>query len=217
MTNTTTRIALLAGAVVMAAALGGCATTPSPAGSAAETNPPVISSASPSPSGSPSDEATLDLNDPASWIVTESSIGPVQLGEPFSQAREAAPTWTVDDNCSWAAFWSAPDHSMTAYFVRDSAKQDGEITTIDVAALVPLEPSDGPRTADGLGLGSTRAEVQEAYPDAEEQTSTIGEAPMLRVDGAGDGSLFFTFAQGDDAVRAITLTLLDEPPYEVCG
>ena len=141
----------------------------------------------------------------------------MQLGESFSQAREAAPTWTVEDTCSWAAFWNASDHSLTAYFVHDSAEQDGEITTIDVAALVPLQPSDGPRTADGLGFGSTRDEVEAAYPDAEEQTSTIGEATMLRVDGAGEGSLFFTFAQDDDVVRGITLTLLDEPPYEVCG
>jgi len=217
MTSTTTRNILLLGAVVMTAALGGCAATSAPAGSATPTDPPVTSSASPSPSTSPSDEPTLDLNDPASWIVTENSIGPVQLGEPFSQAREAVPTWTVDETCSWAAFWNAPDHSLTAYFVHDSAEQDGEVTTIDVAALVPLAPSDGPRTSDVLGFGSTRAEVLAAHPDAEEQTSTIGEAEMLRVDGAGEGSLFFTFAEDRDAVSAITLTLLDEPPYEVCG
>lgn len=217
MTSTTTRNIMLLGAMVMTVALGGCAATPAPAGSATPTAPPVTSSASPSPSASPSDEPTLDLNDPASWIVTRSSIGPVQLGDQFSQARKAVPTWTVDETCSWTAFWNAPDHSQTAYFVHDSAEQDGEIDTIDVAALVPLEPADGPRTPEGLGFGSTRAEVLAAYPDAEEQTSTIDEAKMLRVDGAGDGSLFFTFAQGGDAVRAITLTVLDEPPYEVCG
>jgi len=216
MTSTTTRSILLVGAVVMTAALGGCAATPSAGGTAAETDPPVTSSASQSPSGSPSDESTVDLNDPSYWIITESSIGPVRLGEPFSQAREAAPTWTVDDTCSWAAFWNAPNQSLTAYFMRDSAEHDGEVTTIDVAALMPSEPSDGPRTSDGLGFGSTRAEVQAAYPDAQEQASTTGEQTMLRVDGAGEGSLFFTFEEGDDLVRAITLTLLDEPPYELC-
>lgn len=213
----TTRNILLLGAVVITAALGGCATSPSPAGTAATTDPPVTSSASPSPSISASDEPALDLDDPASWTVSETAVGPVQLGAPFSQAREKLPTWTVDEVCSWTAFWSAPDHSLTAFFAHDSMQQDGAVNTIDVAALVPTEPSAGPRTQEGIGLGSTRAEVQEAYPDAEEQTSTIGEATMLRVDGAGEGSLFFTLAEGDDSVRAITLTLLDEPPYEVCG
>jgi hypothetical protein len=74
----------------------------------------------------------------------------VQLGESFSQAREAAPTWTVDDS-SWAAFWNAPDRSLSAYFVHHGAEQDTVVDAIDVAALVPLEPYDGPRTADGLG------------------------------------------------------------------
>lgn len=211
------RVALLAGAMLMAAVLSSCASAPEPSGSASSTGAPPTSS-DPSPSPSASTPETADPDDPATWIVTEDSIGPVHLGDTFSEARDAVRSWTVDDACSWTAFWNAPDNSLTAYFSHDNAEQDGTVDTIDVAALVALKPSDGPRTSDGIGMGSTRDEVRAAYPDAEEQTPTIGDATMLRVgDGGSEGSLFFTFAEGSDTVSAITVTSRDEPPYEVCG
>lgn len=205
-------LVVMLGATLMAVTLAGCATamTPmddSPGPSSAPPTPVQTPTASETPTTTP------DADDLSTWVVSETGMGPIELDVEFEEARAEVPAWTVDDACSWTAFWNAPDGTLTAYLAEDSEARDG-VTTIDVAALTDgVAPSDAPRTAEGIGVGSTRAEVQEAYPDAIEQTATIGGATLLRV----QDTIFFTFPEGSDAVSAVTVTSRDEPPYEVCG
>ncbi|REJ06659.1 hypothetical protein DY023_06070 [Microbacterium bovistercoris] len=152
------------------------------------------------------------------WTITEQGMGPVQLDELFADAVAGVPTWTVEENCSWVAFWNDQETGVTAYFARDSETSDGTVTTIDVESTTDtVQPHDGPRTVDGLGLGSTRDEVLAAHPDAAEQKPTIGDGALLRVGPQGEGAIFFAFRSGEDTVSAVTVTSRDEPPYEVCG
>ncbi|MFC4139034.1 MULTISPECIES: hypothetical protein [unclassified Microbacterium] len=206
------------GAMTLAVILAGCG-TPTPTSSTA---PPPTSVQSPTPTPIETEHTNpeADPADPTTWTITAEGMGPVQLDELFADAVAGVPTWTVDENCTWAAFWNDQETGVTAYFARDSEVSDGNVTTIDVASTTDtVQPQDGPRTADGLGVGSTRDDVLAAHPDAVEQKPTIGDGALLRVGpaGEGQGAIFFSFRAGEDTVSAVTVTAREEPPYEVCG
>lgn len=206
----TLRIAAVLSAVLFTTTLAGCELS---AWSPTESPAPPTSTATPTPIETQKVDAEPDPEDMTTWVVSAEGMGPVQLGQPFADAVAAVPSWTVDENCSWAAFWNASDQSQSAYFARQSDDDDGVVTTIDVAALVDtVAPEDGPRTAEGIGLGSTWDQVMAAYPDAAEQQPTIGDETLLRT-----GEVFFAFPDPDAGVSVITVTSLDEPPYEVCA
>lgn len=208
------RSAALVSVGLMAVMLAGCATGSAPSGG---TQTPSHTSAPPDESPSPTGSAapTTDAASPADWTVSDTGMGPIELGAAFEEARADVPGWTVEDACSWTAFWNDPEGAVTAYFAEDSEAPDG-VTTIDVAALTEtVAPGDAPRTAEGIGLGSTTAQVRAAYPDAVEQAATVGDVTLLRV--GEQGTIFFTFQAGSDIVSAVTVTSRDEPPYEVCG
>ncbi|UJP11336.1 hypothetical protein L2X99_07395 [Microbacterium sp. KUDC0406] len=209
------RAAAVLGVTVLAVALAGCGTPASPPTSTS--SPTSIQSDAPTPHETRTTNPDADPDDPRTWTITEQGMGPVQLDELFADAVAGVPTWTVDENCSWTAFWNDPEKSVSAYFSRESDLTDGAVTTIDVSTSETAQPGDGPRTADGLGLGSSREEVLVAHPDAVEQKPTIGDGSMLRVGPDGIGSIFFSFRADEDAVSAVTVTSRDEPPYEVCG
>lgn len=210
------RATALVGAVLLAVTLPGCRTPSSPPTSSSAP-PTSVVSPTPTPIETQKPDPDADPDDLRTWTVTEQGMGPVQLDELFADAAAGVPTWTVDENCSWTAFWNDPEKGITAYFSRDSEITDGVVTTIDVEASDAARPQDGPRTAEGLGLGSTREEVLTAHPDAAEQKPTIGDGTLLRVGAQGQGAIFFSFRAGQDTVSAITVTSRDEPPYEVCG
>lgn len=211
MNRTTVRSTMTAaGALLTAIMMTGCATAQPPATQSSPPQPAATSSTSPSSS---SPEPMADAADPSTWTVSDTGVGPIALGADFDEALAAVPDWAVTEGCDWTASWNAPEKAVTGYFAEDSEARDG-VTTIDVAALTDtVEPSDAPRTAEGVGVGSTRDDVEQAYPDAVEQTATIGGASLLRV----QGTIFFTFQPGSETVDAITVTSLDEPPYEACA
>ncbi|MDR2997007.1 MAG: hypothetical protein LBU78_02690 [Microbacterium sp.] len=215
-TMTGKRAATMLGAAVLAITLAGC-------GSGSWTNPTTptpTSTGAPTPTPIETQHTDADPADVRTWTITAQGMGPVQLDELFADAVAGVPTWTVDQNCTWAAFTNDQTTGVTAYFARNSEVSDGNVTTIDVESTGDtVKPADGPRTADGLGLGSTRDEVLAAHPDAAEQKQTIGDGALLRVGpaGPGQGAIFFSFRAGESTVSAVTVTLRDEPPYEVCG
>lgn len=212
-----TRLTTALGIAVLAAALTGCGGGTSPQ-STSEPDPPTTpvtpTPQTPVPETSPPE--TANPSDLSTWIVTETSMGPIELDADFDAALELVPEWTTDENCSWTAFWNDPDAGLTAYFAHDSETEGGPITTIDVSAPDATDPAAGPHTDQGVGLGSSMDEVTAAYPDAEEKAATIGGATLLRV-GDRDTAMYFTFAEGQQTVSSITVTAAEEPPYEVCG
>ncbi|MFE6734001.1 hypothetical protein [Microbacterium sp. NPDC057650] len=210
------RTAAMLGALALAVALAGCGTV-SPTSTTA---PPPTSVASPTPSPIETQHTDADPADVRTWTITEQGMGPVQLDELFADAVAGVPNWTVDQNCTWAAFRNDQATGVTVYFARSSDISDGNVTTIETESSTDtVKPADGPRTADGLGLGSSRDEVLAAHPDAAVQKPTVGDGALLRVGpaGPGQGAIFFSFRAGEDTVSAVTVTSRDEPPYEVCG
>lgn len=207
---------LVLGAVLIAS-LAGCSTTPgapAPATESSTTSMPStpVDPSSPTPTDPPVSAEDQDPADPTTWVIDSGTVGPITLGADYLATAEGlGEGW--DETCEGLTAWGNPD--LNVYFVSGS---DGTIETITVEGLIG-DPSAGPRTPDGVGLGSTRDEVRAAYPTAEEVAPTIGDGFYLRDSdgGATDGARFFEFTAGNDRVSSITLTTRDEPPYEPCA
>jgi len=200
--------------VVGALVLSGCATAAPGPESTASDPAPMPTSEQPSPS--PTSEAGVDPADPSSWIVSGDGIGPVQLGEDFDATLAELPdSWMNDDNCSWMAWWNSEDQSYLVNFLREAESDDASIVLASASAADPVEAGVGPRTEDGLGIGSTRDEVLAQHPDASEGEAPIGDGTWLSV-SSGESTVFFEF-YGGDQVNAVTVTTLDQPPYESCS
>lgn len=204
--------------VASALALTGCATDAGPSGPSgtATTSPPTASS---TPTSTPSPtQAAADPADVTTWTVSAQGIGPARLGEAFSDVTAALPAWTVVPGCSWTAALSSVDQQVSAYFARNSDDAEGDVTTVTFEALADsVTPADGPRTAEGIGLGSTRDEVMAAYPAAVSQKPTIADGELLRVRTQGSAAMYFEIREGATTVSAVTVTVRPEPPYEVCA
>lgn len=170
---------------------------------------PVPETTTPAPSADPDELST--------WTVTLRGMGPLEIDSSFETAKATLPDWAPDEQCPWVGFWSDQDAGVSAYFAREADDDDGDVETIAVQALDAVQPSDGPRTAEGIGLGSTRSDVTVAYPDATEQPATIGDSTYVKIMSDDDADVFLTFREGADVVSEITVTSEDEPPYEVCG
>jgi len=187
---------LLVGAVVVAAALaGGCSDGLSgsswthgspgapgaPAGSApADTSPPPASDL-------PSQSAEPPATTPASqdWVISTSGIGPYQVGDPFQPTPgcgiNGLKSVTGDPHGAVLLY----DH----FWEQRGAGSGPLITRLQLSAVAGQKPLPA-RTAEGIGLGSTRAEVMAAYPQAIVLKN-------MDVDGLavyfGEVSIIFTF------------------------
>lgn len=208
-----TRSAPVAAAALGVLLLSGCMTAaPEPTTPAPAPPPPDETTAEPSPDPDP----PLDLADPSTWVVSEAGIGPIEPGGDFAATLSELPdSWNNDENCSWTAWWNAEDQTYNMNFVRGTESDDAPIVLASASAADPVTSGAGPRTEDGLGIGSTKDEVLAQHPDAVEGQSQIGDGTWLSVPGE-EAMIFFEYYTGDEA-NAVTVTTLEEPPYEVCG
>lgn len=158
--------------------------TPSPTTTPDTTPEPTVASTTPPP----------DPADPSTWIVSQDGMGPFTIGMPFDEALAVVPGMT--DGCG-RAYFLLPDRLILA-----------RATLADDAPLMVVQWSraDGPRTAEGIGIGSTAHEVRTAYPDAEEVEIVH---TYLQV-----GRVFFGLAGG--VVDSIGVTSAGVPG-EFCG
>ncbi|WP_222706808.1 hypothetical protein, partial [Lacisediminihabitans profunda] len=123
---------------------------------------PRSSAPSNAPSQAPTATATpINAADPATWIVSETGIGPFQLGANLKKVTADLIGLSADTkNCPnpRAAFFTGTDVGI-AVFV-DSA---GNIVGVDASPTRPRGLAC-PHTALGIGYSSTAAELTSAYP-----------------------------------------------------
>lgn len=202
--------ASIATLLLLTGVLAGCAT---PAGQGPTASPSASTDVTPTSEPTPS--VTVDPDDPSTWVVTEDGVGPISLGAPFPEALALMPDGTTNDaeNCAWSAWWSAPEEDYQVYMARQGdGPEDGPVFLVETAAWSNPSEHPGPRTAEGVGIGSTVDEVRAAYPDAMEVPDSIDSSIVhLQV-----GRIFFTY-RDDPVITAVTVTTADAPPYEICG
>jgi hypothetical protein len=199
--STTPKVVSIAVGLIAVLALSGCGTGARTADPTSMAPTDVSSPSTPIPS-SPT---------PTAGITTE-GIGDFKIGGSFAAAAEEI-GHQPDPQCPWII-------SGTATSPLVGARNDGSTVsdTINIVAIASygLEqpPADSPKTAKGIGLGSSRADVQAAYPTATAEDQPNVDFTLRYVEGGGA----MVFAGRGDLVESIDVIPAADPvSSEFCG
>ncbi|MCL1840647.1 MAG: hypothetical protein FWF75_02700 [Propionibacteriaceae bacterium] len=193
------------------------ATTPTPTPSSPPPSSPPPSSPTPTPT--PSDTVSTP------WLISSTGIGPYRIGETYQS------TWQYPEDmgggpCAYRRT-DDPAHGIIVMFnypdadtTTPPAASDGSFQARTIYSGAPDvdAPPNPPRTAEGIGVGSTRAQVEAAYPDATViGRPYVGNALLIRMDGV---PILFDFdADGTDPNDPVTMVEVNAewPADEFCS
>jgi hypothetical protein len=139
-------------------------------------------------------------SEPASedLVVAPGAIGPVEVGMTIDEANETGlfePREVSDDDPCKDTYapiqWKDPNSEDLMVGV----SLDGELTD----AITVMGIRGTATTAEGVGVGSTLADVQAAYPDAEVEESQADGSTIYRQDG--DKWLGIAFVEQPDDIK----------------
>ncbi|WP_345752920.1 hypothetical protein [Microbacterium rhizophilus] len=185
-------------------ALAGCASAPTP--DAEATAPPAGA------------QRTEVDTDPATWIVDERRVGPFALDGDIAETLAGLEGLSYgehypDDGAIGRTFRVPDGGPGEEAMVWVSTTEDGRIVGIRVELQHLAEHPTYPATAEGLTVGSTRAEIDAVHADATE-TPVMG-ATMIEIEDEqdGPGSLSFELdGAGPGAVAFSVSVVHDEFP-----
>lgn len=205
------RTPILGLAVAVTLLLAGCAggtpaadDTPTPT----KTSKPTASStpsATPTPTPTPEPVAN-DPADPSTWIIRGDGVGPVSVGAPRDSAGAVLPGWELaaEQTCD-NHFYSGPE-AMRLTLAGDP------IGLVVLSAELPSAVTVSPRTATGIGFGSTSAQVEAAYPGITLTNDGI-RTPTYAVPDAGRYILILV---PDGIVNGFFSTAYETLPMDLC-
>ncbi len=168
-------IAILASLAAIPALFSGCVTT--------GTTP-----------GAPS-QASASAGAGSGFSMESERLGPIRIGDPERDIlTELSLPASKGDDIQWGATgtyvqeWSYPDKGLTLQM--ESPDQDSSKTVLTAM----IEAPSAYKTARGIGIGATEAEVRSAYGSVEEaESSTPGETFVA---GSIYGGVIFDFKGG---------------------
>jgi hypothetical protein len=195
--------------------LSGCseAATEQPAARPTASAAPATPASSPAPT--PAESAPpLSLDDPASWVIGFTSIGPLSVGDDIAATAQlmAAFTSTVYDGCPAVVAYDragsptvlVPDRLGTGV-VEQVVLQGGA----DFASLA----AGSPHTDAGIGIGSTLDDIMTAYP-----TVTFQDDPFTAHYALpDDNGNWINFVLSADVVQDIVVRASPVVAKEYCG
>ncbi|MBN9187935.1 MAG: hypothetical protein J0I62_05440 [Microbacterium sp.] len=201
--------ALVVGAsAVLLVSVAACApdrptSTPVPTGSS---SPRGDATASDAPVASPSASAQPG--------ITAQSLGGYALGSPLTAAARSLGAEVAGASCPWA-FTARSAWETWLLADPDAANPTDTIALIAIdSSGLAVAPTGAPKTASGIGLGSTEAAVRAAYPTAVGVDAVDVDFALRYTEG--DGSIVFEGRDG--VVQAIkVLPASAENPSEYCG
>lgn len=206
--------------VVAILALSGCTGSAAPAqteGSSSAAPTPAASSPSATPVAEPAAEpvVAVDPAQPSTWTIDFGSIGPVAIGQTRDEALASlaafpqgpledcpAPISTID-LLDGVAIWLTDDTLTQVVLMGDAL----------IGGAAPDSVSDGPLTAEGIGVGSTTEELLAAYPDA--QTGQSNSSTLYSLGNASGEWINFQTMNG--VVDAVVVNNRPSVNGEYCG
>ena len=207
--------------VGVSAALAGCVDGTVGAEATSSTRPSLHSpTPTPTPTPIPTPGPSENPADPSTWLVTFAGIGPLKAGTELSE---------VAAELSGFEQLAAPEEQCSAYVYKltswSRATASGNATDhehavdVNVSWMGSAEAPRGadvarsPRTERGIGIGSTIAEVQAAYPDLVQ--TRPGAVPTY---GITDGTRWILFRDlwAGGTVSTIQVGTADMIGNEVC-
>jgi len=159
--------------------------------------------------------AELNLDDPRSWLIDYTAIGPLTLqGQLADQATAmTAFTTTVQEGCPWETAFDKAD--FPSIWIPDPS-DTGVVEQIVLQAWgsAPTVAANSPQTSAGIGIGATLDQIEAAYPDIEQNDGRY--APFYSLpDGSGHWINFGLSADGVvDTIVVRDSALIDS---EYCG
>lgn len=162
----------------------------------------------------------------ADWEIGFDGIGPAKFGMPFTDVYALLPEpdggWIDPEECPAVQLGSrgAPS-AITMFGAWSDAPDAPAIHTARVFMINNYNVNNNalPKTARGVGMGSTLADLERAYPGitiVEGGRYTIGTYAVIT--GRNGNSIVFGFGtEGSDTVNYLQVGNLTAPPYEFCG
>jgi hypothetical protein len=191
---------------------------------------PVVETPDPTPSPTATGPARrpYDPADPGTWTITGTEVGPVALGgaaagelDDVDRVYERQPN-SEPCRAEDITFFDRPGHGALTVLNRDGT----------VAAVLVLRPTgsdpvtaaavdENPSTPEGMGIGSSLAELRQTYPD-------LAVSGSYSTDGTTDGPYSFWTIERDgryvsfqldgtgERVESIWVASTKVPPIELC-
>jgi len=153
-----------------------------------------------SPKDEPAPTTSPSASEPAAeeLVAAPGAIGPVQVGMTVDEANATGffePRETPDDDPCKDAYgpiqWKAPNTENLMVGVDTGGADKDTITVMGIRESV--------KTAKGIGVGSTLADVKAAYPDAKVEDSQALGSTIYRQDG--EKWLGFGFVETPDEIK----------------
>jgi hypothetical protein len=203
-------------------ALSGCAASAAP-DQTKDDSPAAAThaAASPTPSTTPVAEPTaqpgvaVDPAQPSTWTIDFGAIGPVEVGETREEALTSLATFPQGPLEDCPAPISAIDlgDGVAIWLTDDTLTQIVLMGDALIGGAAPDSRTTRPLTAEGIGVGSTTAELLAAYPDAQTGQSNSSEVYSL----GNDSGEWINFQAMNGVVDAVVVNDRPSVNGEYCG
>lgn len=208
---------------ISSTASAGPTQTPHPTQTSTPTTTPTPTptpTATPAPSPAPVAEPPAPVEDPAdpsTWVIRFTGVGPVTLGTSFDEQRQLLPAFddVTDPLCVSGQLAVQAPSGFRMLFVGggDQPTSTAAITFGKNGATPTDDGSMTPRTAEGIGIDSTKDELFAAYPDIELTGMYHSEDYPYYGLTDGDGG-WIVFALIHDEVSSIQIANEAVLPFE---